>query len=464
MSTAIWKAVGRVRKQTPLVHNITNNVASNFAANGLIAVGASPMMGSEPRESASLTSIANALTINIGTLNDATLEAMQNSARKASEQSKPWVLDPVGVGATKMRQDACKTLIALKPTIIRGNASEIATLCGVDAHSRGIDSTMSTETVLIDAKKLAAAHNTVVVISGPIDFVTDGRRTARVVNGHPLMGGITASGCTLTCILGAFAATTPDPFWAACYCLTYYGVAGEIAALSAKGTGSMHQNLLDELYRMTFSEFESRARPPIDLSLYLVTDPNLNLGRTTPEIVSAAVKGGVTVVQLREKNCDSGDFLSRAQAVKKVCDEYDIPLLINDRVDIALAVNAAGVHIGQSDLPVPVARKLLGPSKIIGLSTTNLKEVHDSKNLDVDYLGVGPVYSTATKKDAKSELGLDKLNELCRSSNHLKVAIGGISVDRASAVRKQCVDGIAVVTAITMADDPALASRLLLKD
>lgn len=458
----MWKAAERIRERTPLIHNITNTVAANFAANGLIAVGASPMMGSEPRESASLTGIANALTINIGTLNDATLEAMNNSAQEANKKGIPWVLDPVGIGATKMRQDACRTLVALGPTIIRGNASEIACLCGVDAHARGIDSTMSTEAVLPYAKQFAASHATIVVVSGATDFITDGRRTARVINGHPLMGGITASGCTLTCILGAFAATTTDPFWAACYGLTYYAVAGEIAALHAKGTGSMHKCLLDELSGMSLRDFEARARPPIDLSLYLVTDPQLNLDRPIAEIVRAAIEGGVTVVQLREKNCDSGEFLVRARAVKNVCEEYDVPLLINDRVDIALAVDAAGVHIGQSDLPVPVARELLGRSKIIGLSADTPKEISDAEKQDVDYLGIGPVYSTATKKDAKAELGLAKLNELSKSTNHLTVAIGGISVERAQLVREQSVDGIAVVTAITMANDVTRASKMLL--
>lgn len=200
---------------------------------------------------------------------------------------------------------------------------------------------------------------------------------------------------------------------------------------------------------------------PQDLNLYLVTDRPLSLGRDMEWIVTQAVEGGVTMVQLREKDADTREFIELAQRLKAVLAPLGVPLLINDRVDVALAVDADGVHIGQSDMPYEMARRLLGPDKIIGLSVENMDDVRRANELDVDYVGISPVYSTTTKTDTAAPFGLEGLREAVRLSVHPTVAIGGMNARTAADVMACGTDGIAVVSAIVSADSPLEAARNL---
>lgn len=200
---------------------------------------------------------------------------------------------------------------------------------------------------------------------------------------------------------------------------------------------------------------------PQDLNLYLVTDRPLSLGRDMEWIVTQAVEGGVTMVQLREKDADTREFIELAQRLKDVLAPLGVPLLINDRVDVALAVDADGVHIGQSDMPYEMARRLLGPDKIIGLSVENMDDVRRANELDVDYIGISPVYSTTTKTDTAAPFGLEGLREAVRLSVHPTVAIGGMNARTAADVMACGTDGIAVVSAIVSADSPLEAARNL---
>lgn len=197
------------------------------------------------------------------------------------------------------------------------------------------------------------------------------------------------------------------------------------------------------------------------LKLYLVTDRSLSLGRSLEEIVTEAVAGGATIVQLREKDAPTGEFIQLAQKLKEILKPYGIPLIINDRVDVALASDADGVHIGQSDMPYDIARKLLGPDKIIGLSVENLDDVLRANETDVDYIGISPVFSTQTKTDTSAPFGIEGLKEAVRLSMHPTVAIGGMNRDTAAQVMQTGCDGIAVVSAISSAEDPALAASEL---
>lgn len=482
----VWDTIERIRADPPLIQCITNVVAANFAANAVIAVGGSPAMAADPDESPNFTAIASALTVNIGTCNAPTITAVERCSKVSVERGLPWVLDPVGVAASKFRQELCTRLLRDHSVgVLRGNASEILALAASSgalspeeaaklgsAGGRGLDSTLGAEIALPGAQALAKTFGCVVAMSGACDFVVSPKnQVVRIVNGHPMMAQVTATGCSLTAILGCFMAQVDadhDVFTMATHALSYYAVAGELAAREAEGgkTGTMHTKLLDFLGAMSKEEYFSVARPPLDLSLYLVTDPKLNLGRENPEIVEAAIKGGATVVQLREKNCDTGEFYERAKVLKKICDQYDVPLIINDRLDIALAVDAAGLHIGQSDLPPEVARKLLGPTKLLGLSVSSAEEfdklskIEDQKLLD--YIGVGPVYTTATKADAKDALGIETLQERLKDTNHLVVAIGGLNLSNTHQVLEvPGVHGVAVVTALTMAEDPTQAAREL---
>lgn len=199
----------------------------------------------------------------------------------------------------------------------------------------------------------------------------------------------------------------------------------------------------------------------LDLSLYLVTDRNLTLNRPLLEVVEQAVKGGVTVVQLREKDCSSKAFFEEAIKLKKLLSTYDIPLIINDRLDIALAVDAEGLHIGQHDIPYPIARKLLGKDKIIGLSVESLKDLEVANRWDVDYIGLSPVFDTSTKTDTATALGLEGVRELTRISKHPSVGIGGIDCYNAASIIQAGADGLAVVSAIMSQPNPLEATKEL---
>jgi thiamine-phosphate pyrophosphorylase len=202
-------------------------------------------------------------------------------------------------------------------------------------------------------------------------------------------------------------------------------------------------------------------RPVVDWSLYLVTDRALSLGRSIEEVVLAAVDGGVTAVQLREKECSTREFVDLARSLKKLLAPRGVPLLINDRIDVALAAEADGVHIGQSDMSYGDARGLLGPDALIGLSVETPEQAAEAGPLDCDYLGVGPVFPTATKADAAPAWGLGRLAELRQTSRHRLVGIGGINSSNAAAVAAAGADGIAVVSAICSAPDCSAAASLL---
>ncbi len=198
-----------------------------------------------------------------------------------------------------------------------------------------------------------------------------------------------------------------------------------------------------------------------DLSLYLVTDDALSKDRPVEWIVEQAVLGGVTMVQLREKNSSTLDFITKAIVLKKLLTPYGIPLIINDRLDIALAADADGLHIGQSDMPYPIARNIMGYDKIIGLSVETIAQAEEANFLDVDYIGLSPVFSTNTKADINIPLGLEGIVKISSFSCHPMVAIGGVNADNIPDILKAGAHGVAVVSAIVSADDvKEAASRL----
>lgn len=203
-------------------------------------------------------------------------------------------------------------------------------------------------------------------------------------------------------------------------------------------------------------------KPEIDYTLYLVTDRKLMSTKTLEEAVEQAVLGGCTLVQLREKAAASMEFYINALKVKAVTDKYNIPLIINDRVDIAMAVDAAGVHVGQSDLPAIVLKKILSPEKIIGVSANTVAEAIKAKEDGADYIGVGALYSTNTKTDA-NVISQEQLLEIRKAVDIPLVGIGGINLENAGELSNTGIDGIAVVSAIIAQKDIAAAAKELLK-
>ncbi len=198
----------------------------------------------------------------------------------------------------------------------------------------------------------------------------------------------------------------------------------------------------------------------IDLRLYVITDENLSLETGLMEKVRQAIEGGATVIQYRAKNKSSKQIYSEATALKKLCREYGIPLIINDRVDIAVAVDADGVHVGQDDLPVEVVRRIIGNGKIVGLSTKTLEQVVEANTLPVDYIGFGSVFPTTTKKDATLS-GIEMLREAVKLSIQPVVAIGGINAENVDSVLQTGCENVAVVSAVFSADSPFKAAQLL---
>lgn len=199
-------------------------------------------------------------------------------------------------------------------------------------------------------------------------------------------------------------------------------------------------------------------RPRLDYSLYLVTDRPACRGRDLVEVVAAAVRGGVSLVQLREKDCETREFLALARRVKALLDPLGVPLIINDRLDVALACGAAGVHVGQKDMHPADVRRLAGPDLVLGLSVNTLDEAREAEGLDLDYLGAGPVFPTATKADAGPAWGLDGLAGLRRFTARTLVGIGGIGAANAREVARAGADGLAVVSAVCSAPDPEAAA------
>ena len=195
--------------------------------------------------------------------------------------------------------------------------------------------------------------------------------------------------------------------------------------------------------------------------LYLVTDEKLCLGRDISYVVKEAVKGGVTMVQLREKELATKDFLIRALQLKELLFKYNVPLIINDRVDIALAIKADGIHVGQNDMPYEYVRKLIPKEMILGLSVETFDQAVEAENYDLDYLSVSPIFFTPTKTDLYSQWGIEGLRKLRSITKHKLIAIGGINSSNITEVIKAGADGAAVVSAICSAEDPRATSTEL---
>jgi hydroxyethylthiazole kinase len=257
----IYQNLEEVRRQGPLVHNITNYVAMNLTANALLAVGASPIMAHAPEEVEDLVNIAAALVINIGTLSGPWVQSMLKAALQAEKKGIPIIYDPVGAGATPFRTRTIIELIqAVPPTILRGNASEILAVADDNAKTKGVDSTATTDTALNCARVLCNQIKCVVCVSGETDYIVAKKSVTMIKNGHALMPKITGLGCTASALCAAFAAVNPDYFAATIAAMAVMGIAGEIAAEKSKGPASMQVLFLDALFNLTGEEIGQRLK------------------------------------------------------------------------------------------------------------------------------------------------------------------------------------------------------------
>ncbi len=244
-------ALERIRQQAPLIHNITNFVVMETTANILLATGASPVMAHCRGEVEEMVSLAQALVLNIGTIQQDWLESMIRAAQQANKLGIPVILDPVGAGATQLRTMAVqKIMSSCSIAVLRGNASEVLSLLSADVRTRGVDSSLAlSDEGIQSARALARTHNCVVAISGAQDCITDGKRVLRVHNGHPIMTRVTGVGCGLSAVTAAFcAAADGDPTLAATAAFAFYGLCGELAVKSSEKPGGFYVAFLDRLY------------------------------------------------------------------------------------------------------------------------------------------------------------------------------------------------------------------------
>jgi hydroxyethylthiazole kinase len=259
----VWADFRAVRENIPLVLSLTNSVVQEFTANALLALGASPIMSDALEEIIELVGIANALNLNIGTPTPRSAEAMAFAAQAAEARQIPIVLDPVAVGATKLRRGLADRLLEIAPSaVIRGNQAEIASLAGLPAPARGVDAAESSEKASVAVRQLAKRLGTVAVASGPIDYLSDGKTVISVENGHPLMGRITGSGCVATAVIAAFLAVNRNPFAAAISAMIVIDIVAELAAEHSRSEGpaSFRIRFLDTFDRLEPEHLEARMR------------------------------------------------------------------------------------------------------------------------------------------------------------------------------------------------------------
>ncbi len=261
MKELLWQHILDVRQKSPLVHNITNYVVMNNTANALLSIGASPIMAHAHDEVEQMVAICQSLVINIGTLDEYWVQSMLTAAETANSLKKPWILDPVGAGATPYRDLVLEKLVALKPTVIRGNASEIMALAKhSQSLTKGVDSTAGSLEAIDAAKFLNQQFGSVVCISGEIDIIIGDNQLISIENGNVLMTKVTGLGCSATAVIGAFIAVSKDYTIAVSAAMALFSIAGEIAAKAATGPGSLQVNLLDKIFNINETEFHQHLK------------------------------------------------------------------------------------------------------------------------------------------------------------------------------------------------------------
>ncbi|MET3574291.1 hydroxyethylthiazole kinase [Bhargavaea ullalensis] len=240
----------RVRAQRPLVHCITNIVVANFQANGLLALGASPVMADSPEEVGEMARAASCTVLNIGTLHSDSLHSMELAGKAAAGAGRPVVLDPVGAGATSFRREAVRRILGnLDVTLIRCNAGELAAIAAEDWQASGVDAGSGKMDVRAVAERTAREHGCLVAVTGKVDYVTDGMKTFRIEGGHELLSRVTGTGCLLSAVCGAFIAAAGDSkLEAVAEALKFYKTAGELAAAGVQGPGTFGTAFIDQLY------------------------------------------------------------------------------------------------------------------------------------------------------------------------------------------------------------------------
>ncbi|BCX19484.1 MAG: hypothetical protein KatS3mg117_3166 [Geminicoccaceae bacterium] len=446
-----------LRREPPVrVHMLTSPAAVARSADILLACGASPSATADPETVASFVEAAGALLVNLGMLEPAREAAIGHAVAAARRLGRPWVLDPVKIGLSPARRELAERLLGAGPTVLKVNAAELAVL----ADGEGAEA----------VRRLARRLGCVVAATGAVDLVSDGKRLIEIRGGSPLLGRITATGCALGALVAAFLAAGEPPLEAALLACAAMAVAGERAARQARGPGSLAAALVDELAALGPTDLLHDARvverPRVDLRVYGILDPSRTGGRPLPELARAAVRGGATLLQLRMKGTETRAMVEAARAVRAAVAGTGVPLLVNDRVDVALAAGAEGVHLGKDDLDPAFARSLLGPEAILGVTIHHALEARAIPPDVATYAGLGPIFPTASKDPGDPPLGPEGLARLIREVRAVHpglpvCGIAGIDAGNAASVIEAGADGVAVISELFLADDVEAAARRL---
>ncbi len=463
-------------KNHPRIHILNNYITATDAVNAVLAVGGTAIGGDAPEEVSELTAASDALVLNTGTPSADRAKAFLIAGKTANEKKVPIILDPVGVGATAARKKMIKGLLKeVSVSCLRGNVSEIRTICGfygllgesgepgsVEAAEEKLD-----ERVILDLSDLLKC---VVIMSGErveIAYANEGYFEV-LPGGSPMQKYFTGGGCMMTAVLGSFMGNAKKGGSTLLKALrdgvmVYEKAAGqaEIRCLRKKTFGTMsYKNTLLDLLSLS-GKSPRKVFSGDELALYAVTDRKVTAGKNLMLAVEEAILGGATMIQLREKELDDEAFISSAIVIKKMCDNYHVPLIINDRADICLKVGASGVHLGQDDGDIRSVRELLGKDCIIGATAHNLKEALKAEADGADYLGVGAAFGSGTKTDAKALTSLDTYKEITGAVSVPVVAIGGINLENAGKLAGTGIAGIAVISGIFGAMNIEKATKAL---
>ncbi len=480
---AFPEVMEQVRNTEPVIQAITNFVTVNDCANIILAAGASPTMAHEVAEVAEVASVVQGLVMNMGTMGD--LDAMLVAGKAANAAGVPIVLDPVAVSATALRREGGRKLLEhLKFSVIRGNTSEIKHLAVGSGATRGVDAAEEDKITEENyrafgymAREFARKTGAVIAVSGVIDIIASADRVFALRNGDAMMSRITGSGCMLTALLGAFCGGNPDRILEAAVCaVALMGVSGEMARekTDAQGGGTLtfRTNLVDAVSLMDAQTLMERTHlEELDLpekatrasmKLYAITDRTWLGNRTLHDVTEEVLAAGATFLQIREKELDEAAFLAEAKDLAALAKQYHVPFVVNDHIEIALACGADGVHVGQSDIVGKDVRAMIGPDKILGISANTVETAIKAQQSGADYIGVGAVFHTDTKKDAQSLTNAELL-AICKAVTIPVVAIGGINEGNVMQLKGSGVDGISVISAIFAKENPGEATRELLR-
>ena len=440
------------RAQTCLIHCITNPISINQTANAVLALGAKPIMAEHPLEVAEITKTATALLLNLGNISDVRMTSMKISLKAANIKGIPVVLDAVGAACSALRKNYVKELLQEgRFTVIKGNYSEILALdddsyidVGVDAK-KGIDEDLVRRAVL----KISGRTNAIVVATGKTDIAGFDGCIKEAAGGTEMLSSVTGTGCMLGAVIATYLARG-NSFQSVVDACSFFKKCGENAS-DAVGPGSFLTSLLDEL---------SNRGKILDTTMYFITD---STGFDEAEFlarVKSALEGGVTLIQLREKNRSTRDYIDLAKKVHALTSEYNVPLIIDDRVDVMLASGAEGVHVGAEDMPVKQARKIIGNNKILGATAKTVETALKAYEDGADYLGVGAIYPTTTK--VKTVLtSTETLDAITKAVPIPVNAIGGLNSTNLGVLKGIDIAGVCAVSAIMKAEDPKRAAEQL---